>query len=79
MSTLTAKGQTTVPKEVRRRLGLKPRQKIVYEVGPEGVLLRAAGTSLTELAGALSSRMPALGKAAERAAARAARAGRYKA
>jgi AbrB family looped-hinge helix DNA binding protein len=77
MSTITAKGQTTVPKEVRRRLGLGPRQKIVYEVGPDGVRLHAAGSSLSELAGSLSSKQPGMDKAAERAAYRKARAARY--
>ena len=79
MSTLTAKGQTTVPKEVRQRLGLGPRQKIVYEVGPEGVRLHAAGSSLSGLAGSLSGKKPALEKKAERAGYREARAARYKA
>lgn len=79
MSTITAKGQTTVPKEVRQRLGLGPRQKIVYEVGPEGVSLHAAGSSLGELAGSLAGKEPALDKKAERAGYRTARANRYKA
>ena len=79
MSTITAKGQTTVPKEVRRRLGLGPRQKIVYELGPEGIRLHAAGSSLSELAGSLSSKKPALDKAAERATYRKARSSRHKA
>lgn len=77
MSTITAKGQTTVPKEVRRRLGLGPRQKIVYEVGPEGIQLHAAGPCLSELAGSLSGKKPAMDKAAERAAYRKARSSRY--
>jgi AbrB family looped-hinge helix DNA binding protein len=79
MSTITSKGQTTVPKEVRQRLGLGPRQKIVYEMGPEGVSLHAAGSSLSELAGALAGKKPALDKSAERAAYRKARVERYKA
>jgi AbrB family looped-hinge helix DNA binding protein len=79
MSTITTKGQTTVPKEVRRRLGLGPRQKIVYEVGPGGVSLHAAGSSLSELAGSLAGKKPALDKTAERAAYRKARTGRRKA
>lgn len=79
MSTITAKGQTTVPKEVRRRLGLGPRQKIVYEVGPEGISLHAAGSSLSGLAGSLSTKKPALDKPAERAVYRKDRSSRYKA
>lgn len=78
MSTITSKGQTTVPKEVRQRLGLGPRQKIVYELGPDGVCLHAAGSSLSELAGSLAGNKPASEKKAERAAYRKVRAVRYK-
>lgn len=34
-STLTLKGQTTIPKEVREFLGLSPEDKIVYSLDPE--------------------------------------------
>jgi len=45
ISTVTDKGQTTVPKSIRQRLGIKPGDKIVYCVGETGVSLRrAAGT-----------------------------------
>lgn len=30
-STVTARGQVTIPAEVRRALGLKPRDKVVFE------------------------------------------------
>jgi AbrB family looped-hinge helix DNA binding protein len=39
-SKLTAKAQTTIPREVRDRLGLAPGDSIVYEVDDEGVRLR---------------------------------------
>jgi antitoxin PrlF len=35
-STITAKGQTTVPKEIRDRLKLKPGDKIEYVVDEKG-------------------------------------------
>jgi AbrB family looped-hinge helix DNA binding protein len=35
-STITAKGQTTVPKEIRDRLKLKPGDKIEYVVEADG-------------------------------------------
>lgn len=73
MSTITSKGQTTVPLEVRRRLGLGPRQKIVYVVDKDGVRIKAAGAGLMSVAGSLSGRKPFIGKEAERAAYRAAR------
>jgi antitoxin PrlF len=79
MSTITTKGQTTVPREVRRHLGLGPRQKIIYELGSDGVRLHAAGASLAGLAGVLAGGKSALDKSAERVAYREARAGRHKA
>jgi antitoxin PrlF len=39
-SKLTAKAQTTVPREVRERLGLKPGDSLAYEADAEGVRLR---------------------------------------
>ncbi len=52
-STLTSKGQTTVPKEVREALGLKPGDKIRYlVVGDEVRIVKPR--SLSELAGCLA-------------------------
>jgi len=79
MSTLTSKGQTTVPREVRQALGLGPRQRIVYEIEGDSVRIRSAGGSLMGAAGALADGKPALGRDKERAAYRRARAKRYKA
>jgi antitoxin PrlF len=42
LSTLTDKGQTTVPKSVRRALGLSPGDRIAFRVGEAGVSLRRA-------------------------------------
>jgi antitoxin PrlF len=42
VSTLTDKGQTTVPKSVRRALGLSAGDKIAFRVGRAGVSLRRA-------------------------------------
>jgi len=33
---VTAKGQTTIPKEVRAALNIAPGDLIVWEIGPEG-------------------------------------------
>jgi AbrB family looped-hinge helix DNA binding protein len=37
-STLTAKGQTTIPKAVRERLGLKPGDKVKYLLHADGTV-----------------------------------------
>jgi AbrB family looped-hinge helix DNA binding protein len=53
-STLTAKGQTTVPREIREHLGLKPGDKIDYEIAADGsVRLRTRKVRLADLAGIL--------------------------
>ena len=39
-STISSKGQITVPKEVRDRLGLRPGTVVEFEVTGAGVLLR---------------------------------------
>jgi antitoxin PrlF len=44
-STVTEKGQTTVPKSIRQRLGISPGDKIVYRVDETGISLRRAATN----------------------------------
>jgi antitoxin PrlF len=49
-STLTRKGQTTIPKDIRERLGLKPGDKIKFTVNADGsVTLVAANLTLKQL------------------------------
>ena len=53
-STLTSKGQTTIPKEIRDGLGLKPSDYIHYTLLSDGtVIMRAKKRSIRELYGAL--------------------------
>lgn len=53
-STITAKGQTTVPKEIRDRLKLKPGDRIEYVVDEKGqVVLKARNLRAADLAGFL--------------------------
>jgi antitoxin PrlF len=53
-STLTSKGQTTIPKEIRDSLGMKPGDRMTFTVLPDGiVLLRLKNKSVLKLAGRL--------------------------
>ncbi|MBO3761922.1 AbrB/MazE/SpoVT family DNA-binding domain-containing protein [Ciceribacter sp. L1K22] len=52
-STLTSKGQTTIPVEVRDRLKLKPGDKIRYVFQGDRVYLRVKNRDALELAGFL--------------------------
>lgn len=54
-STLTDQGQTTIPVQVRNALGLKPRQRLSYELVENGVLIRPETETLMDLAGCLKS------------------------
>lgn len=51
-STLTAKNQTTVPKAVVESLGVKPSDKLVFEIHDGKVTLTARTGRLADLAGA---------------------------
>jgi len=46
-STVSAKGQITVPKQVRDRLGLRPGTPVEFELTGDGALLRKGHTSGT--------------------------------
>lgn len=53
-STLTSKGQTTIPKEIRDSLGMKPGDRMTFTLMPDStVILRVKSKSVTHLAGAL--------------------------
>ncbi len=55
-STITAKGQTTVPREVRDRIGAGPGTRLVWHVTPGGALIvRVKSHSVLDLAGSLKS------------------------
>jgi antitoxin PrlF len=56
-STLTSKGQTTVPKAIRDSLRLKPGDRITFTPMPDGtVLMRVKNKSVMSLAGSLRRR-----------------------
>ena len=54
-TTLTSKGQVTVPREIRDRLGLKAGDKLTFTLLSDGtVIMRAKTRRLTDLAGLLT-------------------------
>lgn len=56
-STLTSKGQITVPKAIRESLRLKPGDRISFTPMPDGtVLMRVKNKSVMSLAGSLRRR-----------------------
>ncbi len=70
-ATLTSKGQLTVPKDVRERLGLKSGDRVVFEFEEDSVRLKVESRkSLQELKGSLPATREYEGKEAEREAAR---------
>jgi AbrB family looped-hinge helix DNA binding protein len=69
-STLTDKGQTTVPREVREALGIKPRQRLQWDLGGDGTVTVRPEPSALPLFGSLKSRRKFPGIKAEKAAVR---------
>lgn len=55
-STLTSKGQTTVPREIREYLQLGPRQRIAFVVEEGKVVLRPEGRPMSAIVGSLRSK-----------------------
>jgi antitoxin PrlF len=54
VATLTSKGQTTIPKEIRDLLGLEPGDKLDFVIEADGrVVLRPATRDVRELRGLL--------------------------
>lgn len=53
-ATLTSKGQTTIPKEIRDSLGMKPGDRMTFTLMPDAtVVMRVKTRSVIELAGSL--------------------------
>lgn len=53
-TTLTSKGQTTIPKDIRDQLGLKAGDRLTFTLLPDGtVILRVKNQSLINLGGCL--------------------------
>jgi antitoxin PrlF len=60
-ATVTSKGQTTIPKEVREGLGLQPQDKLNFTLLPDGtVIMRAKKRALADLQGIAGYQGPAI-------------------
>ena len=56
-ATLTSKGQTTIPKEIRDSLGMKPGDRMTFTLMPDAtVVMRVKTKSVTGLAGMLKKK-----------------------
>lgn len=76
-STITVKGQMTIPKRLRDALGIKAHGRVLLQCKGDSVVVRRASLSIAELAGSFKTSVPHVGKKAEREGARAARLVRY--
>lgn len=55
-STITSKGQTTVPAEIRALIRAEPGTRLVWSVMPDGtIIVRAKTRSILDMAGMLKS------------------------
>ncbi|MFN7220235.1 MAG: AbrB/MazE/SpoVT family DNA-binding domain-containing protein [Burkholderiales bacterium] len=53
-ATLTSKGQTTIPKEIRASLGMKAGDRMTFTLMPDAtVIMRVKRKSISEVAGSL--------------------------
>ena len=53
-ATLTSKGQTTIPKEIRDELGMKPGDRMTFTLMSDAtVVMRVKNKSISDLAGML--------------------------
>jgi antitoxin PrlF len=68
ISTLTDKGQTTVPQEIRNALGVKPRQRLTWSLTAGGTVIVSPQRSALGLFGSLKSPKKFSSRAAERRA-----------
>jgi len=70
-ATLTSKGQLTIPKQIRDRLGLKPGDRLAFDLGDGTINLRVEKRrTLEELRGSLPAEGRYPGREAEREGAR---------
>jgi AbrB family looped-hinge helix DNA binding protein len=68
-STVTSKGQVTLPVEIRRLLHIEPRDRVAFVVDGDQVKLKRTVSVARRTAGMLASDLPALSSEEEREAA----------
>lgn len=56
ISVLTRKWQTTIPKDVRNLLGLKPKDRIFYLIEGERVVLKPLKGNILDLRGSVNTK-----------------------
>ncbi len=76
VSTISTKGQTTIPEELRKELSLEPGHRLMWEL-VSGKLIATPTGDLMSLAGALKSDKPYLPKGEMRKIVQEERAKRY--
>jgi antitoxin PrlF len=69
VSSVTRKGQVTIPVEIRRFLGIGPRDKVAFRVTDDEVRITRSKSVVARTAGALAGPGPLLTPEEERAAA----------
>ena len=53
---VTSKGQITIPADIRRRMGLHAKDRVVFTIMPDGTtVMRAKNKSIEELKGVLKN------------------------
>ncbi len=55
-TTVTEKGQITIPKEIRRIMGLRPQDRVSFELEGEYVKIRRVSSKLEKGFGAVTAR-----------------------
>ncbi|HVC33030.1 MAG TPA: AbrB/MazE/SpoVT family DNA-binding domain-containing protein [Chloroflexota bacterium] len=60
LSSVTTKGQVTIPVEVRRILGVGPHDKVAFLVEDDRVRIERTGSVVARTAGAAKTNRPAL-------------------
>ncbi|MDP2663453.1 MAG: AbrB/MazE/SpoVT family DNA-binding domain-containing protein [Dehalococcoidia bacterium] len=60
LSTVTTKGQVTIPVEIRRRLGVNPHDKVAFVVDDDHVQLVRKGSVVARTAGIFKTSQPPL-------------------
>jgi len=56
VSVLTKKWQTTIPKDIRNLLGLKPKDRIFYQIEGERVILKPLKGNILDLRGSVNTK-----------------------